>query len=66
MIISFDLTSLLFGLLLPFWFTISVFIALIIGKRFETFTVGSYVEEVVKENNKLITENRELKKELQE
>lgn len=64
MIISIDLSSMIFGLLLPFWIALSIFIALAMGKRFETFVVGSYVEDTVNRNNKLIIENQKLRDEL--
>lgn len=64
MTICIDETSMTLGLLLPFWFTFSVLIAVALGKRFETFVMGRYVEDVVKENNELIMENRRLKDEL--
>lgn len=57
--------SMIFGLILPFWIALSIFIALAIGKRFSTIIVGDYVRQVVEENNKLIMENRKMKKELE-
>lgn len=63
-IISFDLLSMVFGLLLPFWFTFSIFVALAFGKRFETFVMGDYVRETVERNNMLMMENKELRKKL--
>ena len=62
--IHIELSSMVFGLLLPFWIAFSICIALALGKRFETFMVGSYVEETVDRNNKLIKENQELRKRL--
>ena len=64
--IHIDLSSMVFGLLLPFWIAFSIFIALALGKRFETFVVGSYVKKTVDRNNKLIKENQRLRKELEE
>ena len=66
MIISIDLASMCFGLVLPFWIALSISIALALGKRFEVYIVGEYVEGLVEENNKLIAENRKMKKELDE
>lgn len=63
-IISFDLLSMVFGLLMPFWFTFSVLIALALGKRFETFVMGDYVRETVERNNELMIQNKELRKKL--
>ena len=53
------------GLILPFWVALSICIALAIGKRLNTFILGDYVRQVVEENNKLIMENRKMKKELE-
>ena len=64
MTICIDETSMVFGLLLPFWFSISVVIAVALGKRFETFVVGGYVRDTVNKNNELIKENQELQKKL--
>ena len=64
-IITIDITSMIFGLILPFWIALSIFIALALGKRLNTFIVGDYVREVVEENNKLIMENRKMKMELE-
>ena len=64
LIVSFDLLSMVFGLLLPFWFAFSVCIAVALGKRFETFIVGTYVEQTVLKNNELIKENQRLRKEM--
>ena len=64
-IISINITSMVLGLILPFWVALSICIALAIGKRLNTFILGDYVREVVEENNKLIMENRKMKKELQ-
>jgi hypothetical protein len=55
-----------FGLILPFWVTFSISVALALGKRLNTFVVGDYVRKIVEENNKLIKENRKMKKELKE
>ena len=63
-IISFDLSSMVFGLLMPFWFTFSIFIALALGKRFETFVMGDYVRKTVERNNELMIKNEELRKKL--
>ena len=65
-IISINITSMVLGLILPFWVALSICIALAIGKRLNTFILGDYVREVVEENNKLIMENRKMKEELQE
>lgn len=62
--IHIGLSSMIFGLLLPFWIAFSIFIALALGKRFETFVVGSYVKETVDRNNELIKENQKLRKRL--
>ena len=64
MIIHIDLSSMVFGLSLPFWVAFSICMAVALGKRFETFMVGRYVDETVKRNNELITENQRLRKEL--
>ena len=64
-IISIDNMSMIFGLILPFWVALSVCVALAIGRRLNTFIVGDYVKEVVEENNKLMMENRRMKKELE-
>lgn len=64
MIISIDLSSMIFGLLLPFWIALSIFIALALAKRFEVLIVGSYVEDTVNRNNELIIENQKLRDEL--
>ena len=64
MIISIDLYSMIIGLLLPFWIALSIFIALALGRRFETFLVGSYVRDTVNRNNELIEENQQLRQEL--
>ena len=64
MIISIDLSSMIFGLLLPFWIALSIFMALAIGKRFETYVVGSYVRDTVNRNNELIIENQKLRNKL--
>ena len=63
--ITIDIISMVFGLILPFWIALSICIALAIGKRLNTFILGDYVRQVVEENNKLIMENRKMKKELQ-
>lgn len=55
----------IFGLILPFWIALSICIALAIGKRLNTFILGDYVRQIVEENNKLIMENRKMKKELE-
>ena len=65
-VITIDITSMVFGLILPFWVALSIFVALALGKRLNTFILGDYVREVVEENNKLIMENRKMKEELQE
>jgi len=64
-IISINITSMVFGLILPFWVALSICIALAIGKRLNTFVLGDYVRKVVEENNKLIMENRKMKEELE-
>lgn len=64
-IISINITSMVLGLILPFWVALSICIALALGKRLNTFILGDYVREVVEENNKLIMENRKMKKELE-
>ena len=64
MMISIDLLSMVFGLLLPFWIALSIFIALAIGKRFEILIVGNYVEDTVNRNNELIIENQKLRDKL--
>ena len=64
MIIQIDLNSMIFGLILPFWTALTVFIALALGKRFETFCVGSYVRDTVNRNNELMKENKKLRKKL--
>ena len=64
MIISIDLSSMIFGLLLPFWIAFSICIALAFGKRFETYIVGSYVRDTINRNNELIIENKKLRDEL--
>ena len=64
-IISINITSMVLGLILPFWVALSICIALAIGKRLNTFILGDYVREVVEENNKLIMENRKMKEELE-
>ena len=63
--ISINITSMVLGLILPFWVALSICIALAIGKRLNTFILGDYVRQVVEENNKLIIENRKMKKELE-
>ena len=63
--ISINITSMVLGLILPFWVALSICIALAIGKRLNTFILGDYVRQVVEENNKLIMENRKMKKELE-
>lgn len=55
----------IFGLILPFWIALSICIALAIGKRLNTFILGDYVRQIVEENNKLLMENRKMKKELE-
>ena len=65
-IISINITSMVLGLILPFWVALSICIALAIGKRLNTFILGDYVKKVVEENNKLIMENRKMKEELKE
>lgn len=64
MIISIDLSSMIFGLLLPFWIALSIFTALAIGRRFETYIIGNYVKDTVNRNNELIIENQKLRDEL--
>lgn len=64
-IISINIISMIFGLILPFWIALSICIALAIGKRLNTFILGDYVRQIVEENNKLIMENRKMKKELE-
>ena len=64
MIISIDLSSMIFGLLLPFWIALSIFTALALGKRFEIYIIGSYVEDTLNRNNELIRENQKLRDEL--
>jgi len=64
MIISIELSSMVFGLLLPFWIAFSIFIALAFGKRFETYMVGRYVDDTVNRNNELILENQKLRNKL--
>lgn len=64
-IISINITSMIFGLILPFWIALSICIALAIGKRLNTFILGDYVRQIVEENNKLLMENRKMKKELE-
>ena len=65
-IISIDIMSMIFGLILPFWIALSICIALAFGRRLNTFVLGDYVRKVVEENNRLIMENRKMKKELNE
>lgn len=65
-IISIDIMSMIFGLILPFWIALSICIALALGRRLNTFILGDYVRKVVEENNRLIMENRKMKKELDE
>lgn len=62
--ITIDIISMVFGLILPFWIALSIFVALALGKRLNTFILGDYVRQVVEENNKLIMENIKMKKEL--
>lgn len=64
-IISIDIASMVFGLILPFWVALSICVALALGRRLNTFIMGDYVREVVDENNRLIMENRKMKEELQ-
>ena len=64
-IISINIISMIFGLILPFWIALSICIALAIGKRLNTFILGDYVRQIVEENNKLLMENRKMKKELE-
>ena len=64
-IISINIISMIFGLILPFWIALSICIALAIGKRLHTFILGDYVRQIVEENNKLLMENRKMKKELE-
>lgn len=66
MIIHIDLSSMVFGLLMPFWCIFSVMVAIALGKRFEVFTIGSYVKQTVKKNNELMMKNKKLREELQE
>lgn len=63
-VITIDLATMCFALVLPFWIASSISIALALGKRFEVYIVGEYVEEIVRENNKLVLENRRMKKDL--
>ena len=65
-VITINLASMIFGLVLPLWIAVSISIALALGKRFEAYIVGDYVEEIVEENNKLVLENRRMRKELEE
>lgn len=65
-IISIDIMSMIFGLILPFWIALSICIALALGRRLNTFVLGNYVRKVIEENNRLIMENRKMKKELDE
>jgi hypothetical protein len=65
-VITIDVVTMCFGLVLPFWIAVSSSIALAIGKRFEVYIVGEYVEEIVRENNKLVLENRRMREELEE
>jgi len=51
MIIHIDLTSMILGLILPFWIALSIFIALALGKRFTTFYVGDYVRKTVERSD---------------
>ena len=62
--ITIDIISMIFGLILPFWIALSICIALAIGKRLNTFILGDYVRQIVEENNKLLMENRKMKKRL--
>ena len=64
MIISIDLSSMVFRLLLPFWIALSICIALALGKRFETYIIGSYVIDTINRNNELIIENQKLRNKL--
>ena len=64
-IISINIISMIFGLILPFWIALSICIVLAIGKRLNTFILGDYVRQIVEENNKLLMENRKMKKELE-
>ena len=64
-IISINIISMIFGLILQFWIALSICIALAIGKRLNTFILGDYVRQIVEENNKLLMENRKMKKELE-
>ena len=64
MLITINLESMIYGMLLPFWVFLCFAIALAIGKRFETFSVGRYVDRTVKKNNELIKENMELRRKL--
>lgn len=64
MIISIDLLSMMYGLLLPFWIALSIFIALAIGKRFHVYIIGRYVKDTINRNNELIIENQKLRDEL--
>ena len=63
MIISIELYSMIFGLLLPFWIAFSICIALAFGKRFQIYIMGSYVEDTVNRNNELMRENQKLREE---
>lgn len=63
-VITIDLTSALIGLILPPLIVFLCGVALICAKRLSTYHVGSYVKDTVRSNNKLIEENRQLRKEL--
>jgi len=62
--VTIDLMSLLLILIIPPLLIFLCKIAFDITRRFETFFVGKYVENVVKDNNKLIQENKKLREEL--
>lgn len=57
-----EVTSFVIGLLLPFWIAFSICVGVALGKRFETFVVGTYVQDTVRKNNELIEENQKLRK----
>ena len=63
--VTIDLISVILVILIPTLIVFCCGIALAVTKRFETFFVGKYVQKVVKENNKLIQENRKLREDLE-
>lgn len=65
-IVTFDLYSVLLMIALPAVIVFVCYLVMTAMDRIHTFVVGSYVKKTIERNNRLIKENRDLRKRLED